>query len=126
MATSLYEQRPPRRLALPASIATSLSNTGPELVREAHLEQVQNSHQQLHVQRALEERLVTCLVSLLFTENATRATTVQPEHGPRALMALLIQPKHQQVAFAPLATSAPEAQHCLLRVLQGRISAHQE
>jgi len=125
MVPILYELLSRRPPALPASTVISLSNTGLERVQEAHLVQAQDSGQQLHVLRVLAERRVTCLVSLLFTENATRATTAQLEHGRQALTELLIQQKHQQEAFAQLATSARRAQQCLLLVLLGRISALQ-
>jgi len=83
MVPILYELLSRRPPALPASTVISLSNTGLERVQEAHLVQAQDSGQQLHVLRVLAERRVTCLVSLLFTENATRATTAQLEHDAK-------------------------------------------
>jgi len=125
MAPTLYELQPRRQPALPDSTVISLSNTGLERVQEARLVQVKDSRQQLHVLRALVERLVICLASLLFTENATRATTVLLERGRQALMELLIQQRRQQVAFVQLATSPRRAPQCLLHVRLGRISALQ-
>ena len=87
---------------------------------------VQDSHQQPHVQRVLEERPVICQVLRPFMETATRATTARLEHGLQAPMEQLILPKHQQVASAPLAITAQKVLLSLLLVLQEHTSPHQE
>ena len=125
MAPTLYEPLPHRQPALPASTVISPSNTGLERAQEERLVPHQDSLRQLHALHAPEERPVTCLASLQFTVNATRATIVLLERGRQALTELLIQQKRQQEAFAQLATSAQPARQCLLRVLLGRISAPQ-